>query len=470
MVILVRMGAGGKQFLDEAREVLRGGRPAVLSAGGEVLRTFGEVRERGLACAEEFGRAGLGGQVVILAMENSPEWIEIFYGLLLAGAVPLPCEPPALAEVAAAWGPAGCQPRVVAGKEVLGGIAGGGGMPAPPGAFLLKSTSGITSARRAIVFTAGQFAADIRNVRLGMGISEGDVNLAAVPFSHSYGLTSLVGMLLIGGVPLILAMDPLPRPLAAALGHATVFPGVPAQYRALAAVGRAGGRLRLCISAAAPLAAADAQAFARAWGLKIHAFYGSSECGGICFDSTGELDVPEGYVGSPLPGVEVSEIPAAEGLMIEVRGAAVGSGYQPACESDSLRDGVFRPADILQRSHGGYVVVGRQTDLVNIAGRKVPCARVEGRLRALEGVRDVSVFSLPGPDGSETLAACVVSDLAVAELRKLCGGRFPAWEVPKHWFVVPAIPVDARGKTSRALLRRKYLGHPGLPADGRLSE
>ena len=446
-----------KLFLEVACNSLRGSRAAILSAQGETLRTFGQLGEQAQRAAEKFLKAGFEGQLVIVALENCPEWLEIFLGLLLAGAVPLLCEPAVHREVAASSANCGNSPLTFSRSKNGGWQWEGEKLRAPSGAFLMKSTSGITSARRAVIFSAAQFAADVENVSSGMGISESDINLAAIPFSHSYGLTSLVGMLLLKRVPMVLAPEVLPRPIASALCFATVFPGVPAHYRALLSLPKPEGKLRLCLSAAAPLSQADARAFAQSWGLKIHSFYGASECGGICYDASDEINLPEGFVGNPLTNVQIEEIPVPDGLMLKIGGPAVALGYWPATEDAHLQNGFYRPADILLRSTQGYCVVGRQSDIVNIAGRKVHCAQVEERLRSLPSLRDVAVFSLPAPGGGEALAACVVTNSTVAELRKHCGELFAAWEIPKHWFVVEEIPVDARGKISRSALRKKYM-------------
>lgn len=460
-----------KQILREALDNLQGARPAVLDAGGCVLRTRGAVGERAQRWAERLEAAGAAGQVVVFAMPNGPEWPEVFLGLLLAGGVPLPCELPAKEEVLAAWQQAqGSRPWVLTTGPQGAELAAADPCPAPEGVFVLKSTSGTTARRRAIAFSAEAFRADARQVRAGMGIRESDINLAAIPFSHSYGLTSLVAMLLWEGVAMVIATEPLPRPLCAALQHASVFPGVPTHFRALAALPPPERRPRLCISAAAPLAAADAAAFWRGWGRKIHSFYGAGECGGICFDASEDPDVPEGFVGLPLPGVRLQVREVDEGLRVRVSGPAVGATYVPAAEGDALHGGEFEPADILRREAGGFVIVGRSADFANVGGRKVSCLEIERALRALPGVEDAAVFVAPGPGGTEVLAACVASRRPLAELRLEVSRHLPPWHVPKHWFPVEALPVDARGKLSRAALRRRYFPQGGLPAAGSLPE
>ena len=55
----------------------------------------------------------------------------------------------------------------------------------------------------------------------------------------------------------------------------------------------------------------------------------------------------QGYVGPPLRNVEV-RMEGAGPSQIEVRGQAVGSGYHPEGDAENLRDGMFRPSDLLE--------------------------------------------------------------------------------------------------------------------------
>ena len=62
-------------------------------------------------------------------------------------------------------------------------------------------------------------------------------------------------------------------------------------------------RLRLCISAGAPLRPAIGRHFTERFGLKIHTFYGASECGGIGYDASDEPAYEDGFVGQPMRNV-----------------------------------------------------------------------------------------------------------------------------------------------------------------------
>lgn len=324
-------------------------------------------------------------------------------------------------------------------------------------ADLLKLTSGTTGEPRAIRFTAGQLLADCDSICETMGLREDDRNYGVISFAHSYGFSNLVTPLLCRGIPVVASADALPRAIAAGLAEtgATVLPGVPAHFRALGGLGPGAGSLRLCVSAGAPLTVEIARSFSAGWGQKVHSFYGASECGGICFDAGNEADCPAGFVGRPMDGVVLRSLDAdAASSRMQVRSGAVGLGYFPGADAD-LAGGVFQPADLLEWRGNGYVITGRVSDLINVAARKVNPAEVEVVLRLCPGVADVVVLGIPAGLRGEDVAACIVGDVSEEVLRIFCASRLAGWQVPRRWFFLPEIPINARGKISRTDLRRQ---------------
>src|SRR5205807_231560 len=153
---------------------------------------------------------------------------------------------------------------------------------------------------------------------------------------------------------------------------------------------------------------AVAQKFQQKFRLPIHSFYGSSECGGICYDR--EANVPEdGFVGKAMEGVSVEMLVAGEKIgQIRVRGAAVGDEYFPDPEKQKLGDGVFVPDDLLMASESGWKIVGRVSDLINVAGKKVNPIEIETELLALPEIQQAVVFGRRSAKRNEEVAACVV--------------------------------------------------------------
>lgn len=426
---------------------------ALKGEDGATHRTFEAIHTEAEDFARQLGRLQDG--VLVLATGNVPEWPALLLAAWMLGRQVIPSEP-LNEEAVAALNETGVVVTSEKGKLNFCEISRGTGSGLFPDAVLFKLTSGTTSEPRKIAFTADQLMADADSICATMGITTRDWNYGLISFAHSYGFSNLVLTLLCHGVPLVVARDMLPRAIMEGLTRsgASVFPGVPAIFRVLAGFPAQLPALRLCISAGAPLPHEVARRFFAAWGVKIHSFYGASECGGICYDASEEVDVPEGWVGPAMKGVRlVDRSEEGEGLMA-VESGAVGLGYSTAFADDALSGGQFRPSDLLEQSHEGYRIVGRSSDFINVAGRKVNPVEIERVLRAHDGVRDAVVFALEESGRGESIAACVATESSMEQLRSHCASRLPSWQVPRDWFLLDELPVNARGKISRPALRK----------------
>jgi acyl-CoA synthetase (AMP-forming)/AMP-acid ligase II len=330
----------------------------------------------------------------------------------------------------------------------------------PP--VLLKLTSGTTAAPRAIRFRSEPLLADCIQICDTMGITSDDVNFGVIPLSHSYGFSNLVTPLLVRGVAMALSRDRMPRAVLDDLARtgATVFPGMPVFYQAFCEMENAPPlpKLRLCISAGAPLPLEIARKFRDKFQRSIHSFYGSSECGGICYDRDARLE-ETGFVGPPMDGVSVEILePNVSASLIRIHSAAAGDGYFPETDPERLGDGLFTPDDLLSPSGDGFRIVGRVSDVINVAGKKVNPAEVEAELLRFDGVRAAVVFGRESVLRNEEVAACVATsgEVREAELLEFCRGRLSGWQVPKRIFFVEEIPVNERGKISRRELAQWF--------------
>jgi acyl-coenzyme A synthetase/AMP-(fatty) acid ligase len=214
----------------------------------------------------------------------------------------------------------------------------------------------------------------------------------------------------------------------------------------------------LCISAGAPLTRSVARNFQEKFGQPIHSFYGASECGGICYDrvAAGEL---EGFVGPALCGVDLQPLTAdASPTQLRVRSAAVGDGYFPQTEPEKLGDGSFLPDDLVTISKEGVRIVGRLSDVINVAGKKVNPAEVEAHLLSFPGVRQAVVFGRASPLRHQEVVACVVAatETEEAALLEFCRTRLSGWQAPKRIFLLDTLPANERGKISRRELAERF--------------
>ncbi|HKY31558.1 MAG TPA: class I adenylate-forming enzyme family protein [Candidatus Polarisedimenticolia bacterium] len=452
-------------------------RPAIAGAGtgGQAAVGGEELLSAASGLADELRRTGVSeGSLVLLEALPPAAFVTALLAVWERGAAALPADPATpeaellmlrerfLPSHAVAAGPEGPRARRLSGQ------AGGPGST-PPGCAVMKLTSGSTGRPRGIPCTARQLAADGRQIIAGMGLRPEDVNVAAVPLSHSYGLGSLVMPLVLHGSTLLVADPRVPETLARALSieEPAVFPGVPYLFSMLARPDAPSVRvrgLRLCLSAGARLPAEAARAFRGRTGLPVRVFYGASEAGGICFDASDDgsaAELEEGCVGTPLPGVEVALDEATQ--RVAVRSAAVAGGYsgtdEPGGESP-FREGSFLTGDTarwrLAAGRRELVLTGRVGEVVNVAGRKVDPKEIERALRALDGVREAVALGVGDAVRGESLVACLAAGPGVTRDRVMAHLRaeLAAWKLPKKILFYDDLPRNERGKHDMEALRR----------------
>jgi long-chain acyl-CoA synthetase len=331
--------------------------------------------------------------------------------------------------------------------------------PLPPGCVHLKISSGTAGAPQMIAFTAEQLAADGRNIFGAMGLRADWPNLGVISLAHSYGFSNLVLPLLLHGVPLVLLPSRLPEAVrrASLKFSSLTLPAVPALWRVWHETNGISPAIKLAISAGAPLPVAlEAAIFERA-GIKIHNFYGASECGGICYDASDIPRASDQDVGTPLRGVTLET--DGDGCLV-VSSAAVGENYWPN-PSPALGGGRFHTGDRVELLDGRVLLRGRRGDVINLAGRKIAPESIEQAILRHPGVRDCVVFGVPEPGGArgEIIAACVSveGDLGEETLRRFVGKSLPDWQMPRHWRFVADLAEGQRGKISRAKWRERFL-------------
>ncbi|MEO5717585.1 MAG: class I adenylate-forming enzyme family protein [Chthoniobacterales bacterium] len=442
----------------------RAGAPAIFDPRGRVIFRFKEIEE--LSRGYETGALrDLGaGEILAIQIGNHAHWPCLLLACLRRGIVVLPLER-TMSDQERASALQTCR------ASALMTLVESGVTPLPEAKavewgerppVLLKLTSGTTAAPRAIRFRSAQLLADATQICETMEITEADLNFAVIPLSHSYGFSNLISPLLVRGVPMAISADRMPRAVLDDLARtgATVFPGMPLFFQAFGEMTGAPllPKLRLCLSAGAPLTRRVAENFRAKFGLPIHSFYGASECGGICYDRAATSAL-EGFVGKPIHGVELEQLePDAAATQVRVRSAAVGDGYFPDPEPTKLGSGSFWPDDLVTIDDAGVRIVGRLSDVINVAGKKVNPAEVEAHLLSHEGVRQAVVFGRASALRNQEVVACVVAAEKTNEatLLEYCRTRLSGWQVPKRIFLLQALPENERGKISRRALAERF--------------
>lgn len=175
-----------------------------------------------------------------------------------------------------------------------------------------------------------------------------------------------------------------------------------------------GGRVRLCVSGAAPLSPAVARFF-HAAGIPILEGYGMTE--NCSFTNVTTLDnLKFGTVGRPAPGVEQK---IADDGEILYRGRNVMKGYyrMPRDTAAVLKKGWLKTGDLgMTDSEGNLIITGRKKDIIITSGGKnIAPAPIENRLVASKYINQACVIG----DRRQYLTALITLDLeAIAEFAR----------------------------------------------------
>ena len=396
--------------------------------------TFAEIDARSRQIASERGAAALGG-VTPLAAPNGVEFLATFLALRRLDKTVLLLDP---------FSPPDERRRIA---EAMAPAAG---------SAVIKLTSGSTGMPRGVAVGSEALMADESALARTMGFRDSDRISAAIPMSHSYGFTTLALSAIVRGLTLILPADDGPfgsLDAARSLG-ATIFPTVPSYLGALLKMSEPPSwptSVRLVISAGAVLSPSTAAQFRKTYGLPVHVFYGSSECGGICYDREGNA-AERGTVGTPVDSVHVA---LDNDGIVTVASPAVAERYVPIPD-ERLANGRFETRDLAEWRNGELALLRRVDDIINVRGRKVDPSEVEQVLAGLEGVEEVVVLGVASDDRREQIVRAVVAcssrSLQYQDVAKWCRARLAEHKVPRSVVIVDAIPRTSRGKIDRSAL------------------
>ncbi|MGR8930282.1 MAG: AMP-binding protein [Gammaproteobacteria bacterium] len=103
------------------------------------------------------------------------------------------------------------------------------------------------------------------------------------------------------------------------------------------------------------------------------------------------------------------------------------------------------------KSDGRFFVLGRDADMIKIAGKRASLADLDRRLRAINGMDDGFFFLLKKGPSAGRMAAVVVSGLAGQAIRLALQGYLDEVFLPKKIYFVDTIPRNETGKLTRAI-------------------
>ncbi|MBI5571359.1 MAG: AMP-binding protein [Desulfomonile tiedjei] len=163
-------------------------------------------------------------------------------------------------------------------------------------------------------------------------------------------------------------------------------------------------RVRWAVCAAAP-ASPELFEYYNALGVPLREGYGQTESTGVI--AIQRIDRPRwGYVGEPVPGMEVK---IAEDGEILTRGGGVFKGYFKDLEltAETIKDGWLHTGDVGVLEDGFLKILDRKKDiLITAGGKNITPAFIENKLKFSPYIQDAVVIG----DGKKYLVALILID------------------------------------------------------------
>lgn len=340
---------------------------------------------------------------------------------------------------------------------------------------LLQFSSGSTGKPKPLYRTNRECLAEIRHFQDTCQVVSNDRIFCALPLFHAHGMANALWSAVSSGATLMLMKNPQPfqvqwgRALTILeTERATIFPGVPLMFQALADAPTDAdlSSLRLCFSAGTALSRRTFDKFLNKFGVPIRQLYGCTEAGSVSINLDSNPGESADSVGQPMQGVEIAIVGENEKLLpcgetgeVTFRSAAATNGYE---DNDDLnarcfRDGWFFTGDMGWMSTSGRLrIVGRKQFVITVAGHKVFANEVEDVLCQHIGVAEVAVIGIPDERFGEVIKAFVVpkSEYTTSdELREFVKAELPKYKRPHQLEFVSALPKTPLGKIAKDQLR-----------------
>jgi malonyl-CoA/methylmalonyl-CoA synthetase len=257
-------------------------------------------------------------------------------------------------------------------------------------------------------------------------------------------------------------------------GDLTLFMAVPTIYVKLIAAWEAASeqrqqtmsagcaKMRLMVSGSAALPVQVLEKWKRISGHFLLERYGMTEIG-MALSNPLHGERHSGYVGRPLPQVEVRLVDDSKDLVplgrpgeIQVKSPGVFLEYWQNREATvkAFHDGWFCTGDLAVVENGNYRIWGRMSvDIVKTGGYKVSALEIEEVLRTHPDIQECAVVGVDDLEWGERVCAALVlrskQPLTLESFRSWAKERLAVYKIPTRILSVEELPRNAMGKVTK---------------------
>lgn len=336
-------------------------------------------------------------------------------------------------------------------------------------------TTGTTGKPKGVTLTYDNEAAAARNINEFIGNTGNDIELLALPVSHSFGLGRVRCCLYQGATLILLGSFANVKKLYRTIEEENVtgFTMVPASWRYLKKLtgnklGDFRNQLRYIEMGSAFFSKEEKDELAGILpDTRVCMHYGLTEASRSTFMEFHQDASHMDSVGKASPHTEIKildengvECEAGNEGEICIKGEHVTHGYLDLPVGDSFFGDYFRTGDWGYKTEDRYVyLISRKKELINVGGKKVSPIEVEEQLLKIPGVEDCACIGVPDDNEvlGEVVKAFIVkekgSEITFADIGEQLTGKLESYKIPVCYEWIDAIPKTQNGKIQRGLLK-----------------
>ena len=347
----------------------------------------------------------------------------------------------------------------------------------PEDLAVIQFTGGTTGDAKGVMLSHRNLVANALQTRHWMPQAEEGKErfLCAIPFSHSYGLTTSLNVPVSIGASLILKPQFQIRDILKTIKKykPTIFSGVPSMYNAInnfRGVRKYGIKsIKACISGSAPLHVEVQESFEKLTKGKLVEGYGLTEASPVTHANPLGGNRKVGSIGIPLPSTQAAIVDLTRGRKevemgqigeLAIRGPQVMMGYWNDVEATKavlMDDGWLLTGDIAQMDEDGYFrIIARKADMwyPDKPGKPAFPRDVEEVIYEIPQVKEVAVVAVAGHPFAFVIAG---RERPTPEaVLSYCKRRLPPQLVPRFVIFMDDFPRTFIGKVLRRELAKRY--------------
>lgn len=336
-------------------------------------------------------------------------------------------------------------------------------------------TTGTTGTPKGVPLTFANEAAAVRNINTFMQNTTDDVELLALPISHSFGLGRMRCCLSNGQTLILQGSFVNVKRIYRYMEEykVTGFCMVPSSWKFLQKMsgnqlGNFAKQLKYIEMGSAYFPESDKRELANLLpNTRVAMHYGLTEASRSAFMEFHEDDKFLNSVGkaSPFTDIQIFDengniLPDDEEGEIAVKGEHVTKGYLNVAAKDDFFGDYFRTGDWGVKNSEGYIFLkSRKKELINVGGKKVSPIEVEDVLNSIDGIEESACIGIPDPNGvlGEVVKAFLVkkpdAELTFENISMVMIGKLEEYKIPVVYEWIAEIPKTSNGKIQHGLLK-----------------